>query len=533
MLRWEGLKWEGLTLERSKSAVAQCVRVKGAVKRLMVAAGLMSAASALALNDEYRHLADTPYPTQHGNSRNADYTPFTSPTELKLKWKALEDSSIVQGCTTDRGQLYCTRGWDKSTDKCNLMVLSEVDGNVVWEDRIEGQCLLDEYAHLTNPVIDAEGNLYASDSKKIVSFTSTGQLRWVNDTPAKLASRKQLSNAPFGLVLLESGELATATIGDSWILFVDSKTGELTKQPFDLPAEKRKPAQGEGKVQPEGFMVDIMSPTAVDVLWDFAFGESDFETDNNIAVDEKHQLIFISSGAPYPNTDNTGALWAVSYAGQTPEVAFVVELDVEGGIATTPTLNKGNQLALIGDNDKNLITVNIEACLAAGASAPCEHYSKHPIGHDLTSSVIITDDNRLVIPSGNNKYAAYDLLIDPQGKTQLHQRWESRLAWGPIGVSVHLAFDNVVWIPFYHMVRQQPFIVALDLESGEELARYKSGDAANVTMASDGKTLVANNLSFIENMFLGRMGFEVKAGVWAWEPINKLHKHSDLIDSRK
>lgn len=40
-----------------------------------------------------------------------------------------------------------------------------------------------------------------------------------------------------------------------------------------------------------------------------------------------------------------------------------------------------------------------------------------------------------------------------------------------------------------------------------------SAAAANVTMASDGRTMVANIMSFIESNFLGRWGFEVKAGV--------------------
>ncbi|MCZ6829190.1 MAG: hypothetical protein O7F73_06315 [Gammaproteobacteria bacterium] len=473
---------------------------------------------------EFSRLAATPYPAQHANPRNSDAVSFTSPTELKLKWKALEDSSIVQGCTTDRGQLYCALGWDKTTDKCNLITLSEVDGRVLWEDRINGECVLDEYASLTNPTIDSDGNLYINDSEKIVSFTSDGQLRWVNKTPATLKSRKGLSNAPFGLILLANGELATATMGDGWILFLDSQSGQLTREPFDLPAEKRNPHKTTRSLlpdsRPEGFMENLMSPSAAQMLWDFAFGESDYENDNNIAVAEKHQLLFISSGAPYPNKGNKGALWAVSFAKGTPEVAFYVELDVEGGIATSPTISKDNRLALIGDNEQNLVTVNIERCLREADGGSCEHFEKHPLGHDLTSSVIITDNNRLIIPAGQTGYAGYDLNTDADGVVSLEQIWETRLAWFPIGVSVHLAFENVVWIPFYHIGRQQPFIVALDIETGEEVARYESGDAANVTMASDGKTIVAQNMSFIESAFLGRLGFEVKGGVWAWEPVD-------------
>ncbi|MEH6552341.1 MAG: PQQ-binding-like beta-propeller repeat protein [Pseudomonadales bacterium] len=473
---------------------------------------------------EFPRLAKTPYPAQHGNPRNSDAVPFSSPTELKLKWKALEDSSIVQGCTTDRGQLYCVLGWDKK-DRCNLIALDERDGSTLWEDRVNGECILDEFASLTNPTIDTEGNLYINDSEKIVSFTSDGQVRWINNTPATLPSRKGLPNAPFGMVLLANGNLATATMGDGWVLFLDGKTGELIKEPFDLPAEKRNP-QAVNRVlipdtRPDGFMENLMSQSASQMLWDFAFGESDYETDNNVAIAEKHQLMIIASGAPYPNTDNVGALWAVDFSGDKPKVAFYVELPVEGGIATSPTLSKDNSIALIGDNEQNLVVVDIESCLAEADGSACSHYSMHPLGHDLTSSVILTDENRLIIPAGHTGYAAYDLKKDTNGAIQINPLWQTRLAWLPIGISVHLAFDNVVWIPFYHMGRQQTFIVALDIESGEEVARYESGDAANVTMASDGKTIIAQNLSFIESAFKGRVGLDVKGGVWAWEPVTE------------
>ena len=128
---------------------------------------------------------------------------------------------------------------------------------------------------------------------------------------------------------------------------------------------------------------------------------------------------------------------------------------------------------------------------------------------ELTKNRLYLNFWNYCLDSGVHFNAAYDLDIDDDGIIHLDQAWETGLAWFPIGVSVHLAFDNVVWIPFYHIGRQQPFIVALDIETGEEVARYESGDAANVTMASDGETIVANNTSFIETNFLGRLGFDV------------------------
>ena len=474
---------------------------------------------------EFANLAASPYPAQHGNPRNSDAVPYVSPTNLKLKWKALENDTILQACTADRGKLYCVRGRDKASNQCNLIALNEEDGSVVWEDRIDGKCVLDEYSFVTNPTIDAAGNLYINDSEKIVSFTTDGKLRWQNDVPASLPSRKGRKNAPFGLALLSDGRLATATMGDGWVFLMDSQTGELVSKLFDLPAEKRMVEKLNlpwmDNVRPEGFLENLLSPSASQILWDFGLGDGDYEMDNNLAVAEKHQLLLMSSGGPYPNKNNVGALWAVSYKNDTPEVAFYVELDVPGGIATSPTVSKDNSMVLIGDSDFNLVVVNIDRCMEEATGGPCEYASKHHVGHDLSSSVILTDENRVIIPA-TFSYAAYDLKVAANGKPAINEVWKTRLAWLPIAATVHLAFENVVWIPYYHIFTLQPYIVALDIKTGELLARYKSGDAANLTMASDGETIITNNLGFIDWMMRDILGMDIdkiEGGVWAWEPV--------------
>ena len=47
--------------------------------------------------------------------------------------------------TTPAFHLYCVLAWDKS-ERCNLVALDERDGSIVWEDRVDGECVLD--AHL-------------------------------------------------------------------------------------------------------------------------------------------------------------------------------------------------------------------------------------------------------------------------------------------------------------------------------------------------------------------------------------------------
>jgi len=477
---------------------------------------------------EFENLLASPYPTQHVNPRNSDFTPYDAPTtNLKVKWKALEDSQILQACSSgSNGLLYCVRGWALADDKCNLIALNEETGARVWEDRIDGQCQLDEQVTVNNPVIDAAGNLYLADSQQVMSFTADGQVRWRNNFPSTVKSRKSLPNVPFGLILLEGGELATATLGDGIMTMFDSQTGEMTRTPFDLPAEKRKPPKPSRfllpKQMPDDFMDNLTDLAAAQIIWDFSLGESDFEVDNNLAVDEKRKLIFISSGAKFPNKKNSGALWAVSYADKDLSVAWYVELDVPGGIATSPTLSNDGAFVIIGDNDLNLVTVDVQACSdwAAQQQRPqagqpsCPQLHKHKVDNDITSSVVLTPDNRILVPYGRSSFAAFDLVRDAAGVPTLSKVWETRLGYTPMAMSVSLGFNNVVWIPAYSILWQDSFIVALDIETGEELARYDSGDAANVTLAGDGQTLIANNLSFISSLFLGN---GQKGGVWAWQ----------------
>ena len=63
-------------------------------------------------------------------------------------------------------------------------------------------------------------------------------------------------------------------------------------------------------------------------------------------------------------------------------------------------------------------------------------------------------------------------------------------------------FENVLYFP-----TREGHLVGLDPESGEFLFDRPGGFAANVTMASDLRTLVTNQINF---------GQKPPAGVWGW-----------------
>jgi hypothetical protein len=165
---------------------------------------------------EFPFLSDTPYPAQHVNPRNADFVDRLPPEDVLPIWTALDDSTVPQPCVSGgSGRIYCVRAWDRASDRCNLIALDLASGAVEWEDRVDGRCQLDEYAWITNPLVDVAGNLYVADSQQILSFS-----------------------------------------GD----------GRLVAAPFDIPSEK----VASGPTPPPGFMAGLASPTAAAVLFDGA-----------------------------------------------------------------------------------------------------------------------------------------------------------------------------------------------------------------------------------------------------------------------
>lgn len=519
---------------------------------LLVAAAsaiLLSAASwegttAWALNEEFPHLADAPYPAQHVNPRASDYIEAKSPTHVLPAWEALGDSMIAQPCVSGpEGNVYCTRGWDLGSGKCNLVALDGDTGSVLWEDLINGVCLLDEFAWITNPLVDIDGHVYAADHRQVVSFTSAGELRWKSLVPSTLPQGKP--NNPFGLNLLPSGELVTATMGDGFVLVLDRTTGELEASPFNLPSEKQRvPATAGGAEMPEDFMDSLAGPDVGPVLWDVGLGASDYEVDNNVAVDTHTGIVFITGGAPAPNPANDGALWAVDYDPTAPaserlSVRFHITFPGPGGIATTPTVTKDGNFVLIGDNRSNFVAVDIPACLAGPPGSACSAFTSIAIGEKLGASVTVTPENRVYFALPQQGLAAYDVGRDPEsGKITLSHVF-TRSFPGYLISGVTTGFENVIWLGLTGLAGvavdgavlpmalgdaapstgpggRSHFLVGVRPEDGLPLWAYPSGDFANVTMAADRRTLITNHINFLDELRRDHHS----AGIRAWVPVH-------------
>lgn len=489
-----------------------------ALLTVMVAVAAMvvipASASPTRSNSEFRGLASSPYPMQHVDPRASDFVERKAPLQVKPAWRALNDSMIAQPCSSGpNGDLYCTRAWaHPETDKCNLVALDGKTGTVRWEDRVNGSCLLDEYAWITNPTIDTAGNLYVADSKLIASFSATGRLRWINREPSKLVSSRGLPNNPFGLSLLPNGDLVTATMGDGYVLVLDRANGKLISTPFALPSDKQRVA-GAGQAPP-GFVESIASPGVGPVLFDIGLGISNYQVDNNVAVDTHTGLIFVTGGAPAPNPNNDGALWAVRYNERTKKsaVAFFVRFPGPGGIATTPTVTKDGNYVLVGDNQNNFVAVNLRACAKVSAGNPCTSYASAPTGGKLGASVTVTPDNRVYFPLATQGLVAYD-ITQVEGQVKLTQVFKRSFP-GMIISTVLTGFNNSIYFGLSSPFTGEHFLIAVDPDTGQTISSQPSCDFANVTMGANKRTLYTNCINFQDEL----TGRHREAGVEAWIP---------------
>ncbi|MEZ5167470.1 MAG: PQQ-binding-like beta-propeller repeat protein [Acidimicrobiales bacterium] len=404
-------------------------------------------------------------------------------------------------------------------DQCNLQAIDATDGSIAWEDRIDGSCLLDEASMVTNPLVDGDGNVYTGDSRMLVSFTAEGELRWTNDVIAGLPSEKGLINPPFGINRLPTGELVTVTLGDGWVLVFDPDTGELLHEPFDLPSAKSPPASGGPLAeQPDGFMLGLLGPRGADLIYDYSFGASEFEVDNNVSVVPGDSGMFvIAGGAMAPNEDNKAGLWVLELTDAGPEVVLRVEIDAgDGGVGTTPVVSADGEFVLMGDNGTGIVAVDLASCLAeTERGGVCVDYTTAELGRQLGISPGLYPDGGGDRDGRGQGRPRVQLGRDDDGNVELAPLWQAFDQGGTIAGSVSTLYDNAVATMAFNASELTAELVLLDPHTGEVLSRMPSGDFANVSLAADGETFIVNHLNAVTEI----LGGEAPAGVEGWRAV--------------
>jgi outer membrane protein assembly factor BamB len=153
------------------------------------------------------------------------------------------------------------------------------------------------------------------------------------------------------------------------------------------------------------------------------------------------------------------------------------------------------QFVLVGDNANNLMAIDIAACRKVAKGAACEAALRVPFDGQLGASFVATPDNRIFVSAGG--VHAFDLSRDADGNLIAEHRWTHDTI--PLVIT---GFENIVYFP-----SREGHLVGLDPDNGQVLFDQPGGLGANVTMASDLRTLITNQINF---------GQKPPAGVWGW-----------------
>lgn len=351
--------------------------------------------------------------------------PQTAPS---VQWQSMQKRNFPHRCTQARNNLLICSSVQNPEQHCNLSAIELDTGRLVWEDRVNGACLLDEAAGLFSPFVDSNGNVYSGDSQRIVSFSPGGQLRWQMNHPSQInvLLGNKLLNAPAGIAMLPSGELISISRGDGLVLVMDPATGKLVNDGLDISAVKFPDELFPPR--PAGLLETLASRRGADLLWDMAFGQSDNAIDSEIAVDPVSGLILFNSAAPYPNNHHYGALWAVSYhpVYKKLAVAFFVPYLGPGTSPLSPVISPDGRFAVIVNHRRQLVLVDMVSCARLSPGSDCRFFLTYPLSDTLQHAPVINDQNRVFISDGRAGLRAIDvhrLTGYGDGQLQANTAW--------------------------------------------------------------------------------------------------------------
>jgi len=285
-------------------------------------------------------LAQTSWPSTHGDSRNSDYSPYASVAALQQKWTALAGATTLFAPTIGpEGNLYVTTG--RGAGHSHLHAFDR-DGNVLWESppQVDADSL-DSGALASAPIVDVDGDLYVGDSNQLWAFESDGTLKWVADLPE--------ADAPIvSPIITNDGLVGGITVNGKLVLH-DRASGLLAVPVLDLPGGAGPPASATPPGLWGNGLVDV---DLIDTAYAGLFG-GEYEVANTPAVHPETGRIFITASS---STPDEGALYGIDIHNGTPVVALKATTDAGSG--TSPAISPdGKQVyAVAGESFEGVMT---------------------------------------------------------------------------------------------------------------------------------------------------------------------------------
>jgi hypothetical protein len=284
--------------------------------------------------------AQTSWPTIHRDSKNSNYIPFITASQLRMKWRALdgEYSSVLTAAVIGpEGNIYFTTGKEESYG--NLHAFDQ-GGKELWRSY-----LLDNGALCSSPVIDKQGDLYLGDSDEFFAFHPDGNLKWeCSEVEGPFAS------AAFSL---DGYIICIGTNG--WVYVLDPHDGHLVVPPLELPGQS--PGNSYKVLTPPGLWKGMVSDEVHLTCSDIFNGLMgyEFKITNTPAVNPVNGRIYIAGTIRGPAfSDIQGRFYGIDFIPATSsapaklQMAFQTEMGPGSG--SSPSISPDGSHLYVLDN---------------------------------------------------------------------------------------------------------------------------------------------------------------------------------------
>jgi len=424
------------------------------------------------------HYAQTPWASVHRDSRNSDYVPLRTSTNVAVKWTALEGAALLVGPVIGpEGHLYVPSGRGIGTSHLHAF---SPDGKLLWETPVMQS--LDDFdyaAVVCSPIVDTEGNVYAADSNQLWSFTSSGAQRWVSNLP-------EFGVEGFLVTPIFSREGYVGGVStDGKVVFFKRGSGELAIPVLDLPGVKGPPSQQE----PPGLWGgDLIAPEFIRPLWDLAFGR-DVEVANTPAVDPVTGRIFITAAGRVPTE---GVMYGIDTSEQGAKIAFTAPMGPGSG--TSPAISPDGRFIYGIDDNGVMVAIDTASGERAWEATGTMGQASPSVGPDGTVYSFDGMKGSIVALDGVSGKVKWRKQYDALAKARL--RWVPFLPRvttvdGLITVtdSGLLVFFNLNYkIGSGELVFPQPrkiMVGQLDPATGEVLGSFETRDTSSAFVVPD------------------------------------------------
>lgn len=287
----------------------------------------------------------TPWASVHRDSRNSDFAPVTTTSNLRVDWSLLEGAALINpGIIGPTGLHYVTSGRGQGFSHLHAF---DSEGRMVWQSAPQTSTDdLDSLAAFNSPVVDPQGHVYVGDSNQFWAFRPDGEVKWVVELPNP--------DKPFVYqIISQQGYVGGITVAGE-VLFYRAQDGSLALPPFQLPVGEADP---KGPLLPGLWSGGLFDRNAADISKRIAFGYS-VQVANAPAVHPETGRVFITAAGPGKGEAYTGVLYGLDIGEKQVKIGFALEMG--GGSGTSPALSPDGRLVYAADGDGNMLGVDTE-----------------------------------------------------------------------------------------------------------------------------------------------------------------------------